>query len=981
MALTPKQQQFLDDYIRKHAVKGKGKRKRADGFAELRQQAVKALAAIPTSVQDRANLDAAMDAADQLGEALKFDRAAAALKQLLRDIAQSAAAHDPTDDIAALRVRVDTALNCRNNLNTNLPNVLKFSGPDHAGLLQLGRPVDEATDLPDRARVGDDTWAGAVLQLVRQRSADLAQLADRLRNARTAVDQVRNTTRQAAADVQAAELFATDIFKGCRSPQQRDQVSQEMARMRSSLIEHAAYAALLNGKTLSANNVGSAYDDAYAALEPLVSPMKIKLESLRSQAEAIVLQRRPADAGPDAANKHAGNLQLAVEELQDLLLGIPNLPPGKPTRAKPKVFDQTAVLAGIKLGAGALADSPQAVPETDKDFKETATVARNLLKKELEQRKLAVDSDEIFDLTMLSAADFGNNYARAQGWNMKKLTAGQQSMMQAVGAGMFEHACTLCTNRLDANTKTFKMGKESYGKPKLLAKGGMGAVYRYESETRPGQFIVLKSLLDQDPTARAAMANELRGHRHLMQGQGDMSALGAKNVMGLHGAVVGDDGSLHMAMEVVSGGDMEDNRHALDVASDLGAIPEEVRNLVTQARMKQAVEGLVFMREQNLVHFDIKGANFMLTEDGTVKVADFGSAGMGSDTDGKRQVGIENVGTPGYSPDTKVKEEVGSSYDLYALGKVFETAHMKAPGPQQAKKGVVGHKPLTGALGRVVDSMTEADAAQRGPLEAVLTSSYLQGVDEVDPEALHKVSVASIAYGKALKAEGQQVCASLPDTLLDLAALRLRIKRADVGFTAVAGTIRMVLDESQLEMTKLRAAQSSAKNDEERHDINAQLGDLQDKIATHKGYLARFGQSAECKKLAAQMRQLSDELLRPQDKPSPEKAAEFLAMLQGSVKSTGEFCAAVSLRSYAGILRGWGADPDHVRQLAKLYQADITVRNGKALDMLKDGHDSIQELMNSVTDSKAKVTLVEGFTRMVRSLRMQYQASSSSQTV
>ncbi len=987
MALTPQQQQFLDNYVRKHSVKGKGKRKRADGFSAQREAALDALFAIPKAHPDRAMLDQALADADQLGEALKFGRAADAMVQLVAACKQAAASYDPTPDFGKVRDQVDTIRHHDSELRTHSGIVTALCGPGRPALAQQLRPVDMQADLPDRALVGDKAWTDAALALIKQRSADLVKANQRMRAGRTAIGQLRTHINDLTNERATVEALVGDVSKGLRAPMQKERLVQEMARMWQ-MLDAPELAVLRVGKRLDPAALGQQMDDLDAEFLPMVVPLKQQLEGLRGQVLALVEQKRPAQQGPDADNKYADNDALEDERFGDAFAAVTSLfddaASAAPRRGKAKTFDSSDVFKGVKLGASALGDSAQDVPPDDAAFKSVVTVARNLLKQELAKRNLSPDSDEIFDLTLQSAADFGKAYALSQGWDLKKLKPGQRSLMAALGQGMYEQAKTMSQNRLDANAKQVHLGGQRYGKPKLLAKGGMGAVYRYESETNPGQFIVLKSLLDDDPERREDMVRELRGHRHLMEGMKGKSEaerkkiVGADNVVGLKGAVVGEDGSLHMAMEMVSGGDMEDNRHALDAASDLGVLPEEVRSLLNRSRMKQAVEGLMYMRDQNVVHFDIKGANFMVADDGTVKVADFGSASVGAEEDGSVKVGFENVTTAGYAaPDA---DKADSSQDIFALGKMFEVAHMKASTPQKAKTGAVTHKPLTGALARVVEGMTKAKGEERSSLEAVLGSSYLDDVETGDPETLKKLSIATIAYGKALKAEAAEVRKALPDQLVDTAASRTQVKPENVGFTALSGAIRLVIEESQAALLLKRSQIAKATTDEDRHDIHAEMETLQLKITEHKGYLAKFGQSPEAKKLAAELRQLSEEVLRPQDPPTDKTRADLLHTLKKSASSPAEFCNLMSLRSNDRILREWGVEPEHMRQLAKLYQMDLSPRNEKALDILETGNAGVQELMATVTNEDAHLVLSKGFLRMMRALFAQYRMSRDTVT-
>lgn len=93
---------------------------------------------------------------------------------------------------------------------------------------------------------------------------------------------------------------------------------------------------------------------------------------------------------------------------------------------------------------------------------------------------------------------------------------------------------------------------------------------------------------------------------------------------------------------------------------------------------RQVAAALGYAHRHNLVHRDIKPHNIVITEDGEVKVTDFGIAR--STTSTMTQTG-SIMGTAHYlSPEQAQGNEVGSVSDLYSLGIVlFEMATGKVP--------------------------------------------------------------------------------------------------------------------------------------------------------------------------------------------------------------------------------------------------------------------------------------------------------------
>ncbi len=118
-------------------------------------------------------------------------------------------------------------------------------------------------------------------------------------------------------------------------------------------------------------------------------------------------------------------------------------------------------------------------------------------------------------------------------------------------------------------------------------------------------------------------------------------------------------GRHYIVMERVSG------KSGAEILRERGRLPvAEAMDLVSQA-----CRGLDYAHRGGVVHRDVKPGNLLRSDDGVIKLADFGIAAV-TDESSITQVGSV-LGTASYlAPEQATGEEAGPRADLYALGVV-----------------------------------------------------------------------------------------------------------------------------------------------------------------------------------------------------------------------------------------------------------------------------------------------------------------------
>jgi len=194
----------------------------------------------------------------------------------------------------------------------------------------------------------------------------------------------------------------------------------------------------------------------------------------------------------------------------------------------------------------------------------------------------------------------------------------------------------------------------------VAGEGGMGEVYRAR-DTRLGREVALKILPE-------SFASDVTRLRRFEQEVRVLSALNHPNILTIFD--VGESSGLHyFVTELLEGGDLRERLTP-------GGLP--LRKAVEFAI--QIAQGLAGAHEKGIVHRDLKPENVHITNDGRVKLLDFGlakplalAAKAGSDTTLSITSEAGTVlGTVGYMAPEQVRGDVADQRsDIFSLGVVL----------------------------------------------------------------------------------------------------------------------------------------------------------------------------------------------------------------------------------------------------------------------------------------------------------------------
>ncbi|SBT90140.1 serine/threonine protein kinase [Streptomyces sp. DI166] len=256
------------------------------------------------------------------------------------------------------------------------------------------------------------------------------------------------------------------------------------------------------------------------------------------------------------------------------------------------------------------------------------------------------------------------------------------------------------------------VGDGRYRLTRRLGRGGMAEVFAAE-DVRLGRTVAVKLLradLAEDPVSKARFTREAQS----------VAGLNHHAIVAVYDSgedVVGGQSVPYIVMELVEGRTIRD---LLINAEAPG--PEQALIIVSGV-----LEALAYSHQHGIVHRDIKPANVIITNNGAVKVMDFGIARAlhGASTT-MTQTGMV-MGTPQYlSPEQALGKAVDHRSDLYATGcLLYELLALRPP--------FTGETPLSVVYQHVQDIPTppsEVSDASPPELDGLVMRSLAKEPDD-----------------------------------------------------------------------------------------------------------------------------------------------------------------------------------------------------------------------------------------------------------
>jgi serine/threonine protein kinase/tetratricopeptide (TPR) repeat protein len=282
-----------------------------------------------------------------------------------------------------------------------------------------------------------------------------------------------------------------------------------------------------------------------------------------------------------------------------------------------------------------------------------------------------------------------------------------------------------------------------------LGEGGMGVVFK-AWDHKLGRFVALKFLpahLSESESQVARFRQEARA----------ISALNHPNIATIY-AIDEADGQYFLALEYLPGGTLKGALDQLRTAGQFLSFEQGLEHAI------QIAEALAHAHKHGVIHRDIKSANVLFTEAGTLKITDFGLAKLDEGATVTQAGSV--LGTPAtMSPEQAQGFEVDERSDIFSAGVVmfemfagqlpfkgtnsaavlYQVVHSPTPELGQFRSGI----PI--AIQRIITKALEKDRAMRYQAAADLAADLrtVRRELELGSSSAGRSSLETVAIGVA----------------------------------------------------------------------------------------------------------------------------------------------------------------------------------------------------------------------------------------
>jgi serine/threonine protein kinase len=239
-----------------------------------------------------------------------------------------------------------------------------------------------------------------------------------------------------------------------------------------------------------------------------------------------------------------------------------------------------------------------------------------------------------------------------------------------------------------------------------LGGGDMGVVYKAQDLKldRPVALKFLPPDLTRDDEAKERFVHEARA----------ASKLQHNNICAIHEIDETEDGQIFISMDCYEGETLKEKikRGPLDI--------DKAVDIAIQIAM-----GLEKAHQKEIVHRDMKPANVLITEDGVVKILDFGLAKLTDRT--KITKTCTTVGTVAYmSPEQTRGDDVDCRSDIWSLGVVlYEMISGRLPFKGEHEQAVI-----YSILNEEIESLTDLKNGVPLELKRIVGKALIKKPDE-----------------------------------------------------------------------------------------------------------------------------------------------------------------------------------------------------------------------------------------------------------